>query len=94
MTQATPVEFGVHGWAMKGGEGGSRAGGGVLVSFAVEAGRLRTWRQRPCGRAIADPLVATTPAAWVAFAERNAELAVQLDRARQPGGEPAEAFLT
>jgi excinuclease ABC subunit C len=39
VTQATPADFGVHGWA-----------DGMLVSFAVEAGRLRTWRQRPCGQ--------------------------------------------
>jgi excinuclease ABC subunit C len=101
VTQATPVDFAVHGWAMQDGEavkgewGGRRgAGDGVLVSFAVEAGRLRTWRQRPCGRAVADPLVAATPPAWVPFAQRNAELAAQLDRARSPGGKPAEAFLT
>jgi hypothetical protein len=32
-----------------------------------------------------DPLVAATPAAWVPFAQRNAELAAQLDRARWRG---------
>jgi excinuclease ABC subunit C len=91
VTRATPDDFGVHGWAEKGeDEGGSGegrgggwgAGAGVLVSLAVEAGRLRIWRQRPCGRAAADPLVAATPAAWVPFAQRNAELAAQIDRAR------------
>jgi excinuclease ABC subunit C len=71
VTQATPADFVIHGWV-----------GGRLVSLAVEAGRLRTWRQRPCGRAAAAPLVAATPAAWVPFAQRNAELAAQLDRAR------------
>jgi excinuclease ABC subunit C len=75
VTQAAAADFGVHGWAMKG-EG---AGGGVLVSLAVEAGRLRAWRQRRCGRAAAEPLVAATPAAWVPFAQRNAELAARLD---------------
>jgi len=74
VTQAAPADFGVHGWC-----------GGLLVSLAVEAGRLRTWRQRPCGKATADPLVAATPAAWVPFAQRNAELAAQLDRARSRG---------
>ena len=34
------------------------------------------------GRRVGDPLVAATPAAWVPFAQRNAELAAQLDRAR------------
>jgi excinuclease ABC subunit C len=71
VTQATPAEFGVHGWA-----------DGILVSLTVEAGRVRTWRQRPCSRAAVEPLVAATPAAWVPFAQRNAELAAQLDRAR------------
>ena len=79
VTQATPADFAVHGWA-KGDEDG-----GVLVSLAVEAGRVRTWRQRPCGRAVGDPLVAATPAAWAPFAQRNAELAAQLDRARSRG---------
>jgi excinuclease ABC subunit C len=74
VTQDNLADFGVHGWA-----------GGVLVSLAVEAGRLRTWRQRPCGRTGADPLMAATPAAWVSFAQRNAELAAQLDRARSRG---------
>jgi excinuclease ABC subunit C len=83
VTQATLADFVVHGWAMQeDGEGN----GGVLVSLAVEAGRLRTWRQRPCGRAMADPLVAATPAAWRPFAQRNAELAAELDRARSRGG--------
>jgi excinuclease ABC subunit C len=78
VTQATAADFVVHGWGREHGE----VGGGLLVSLAVEAGRVRTWRQRPCGRAAADPLVAATPAPWVPFARRNAELAVQLDRAR------------
>jgi excinuclease ABC subunit C len=81
VTQATAADFVVHGWAVAG-EG---AGRGVLVSLAVEAGRLRTWRQRPCGRAVGDQLVAATPAVWVPFARRNAELAARLDRARSRG---------
>jgi excinuclease ABC subunit C len=76
VTQATAADFGVHGWATK----GVGPGGGVLVSLTVEAGRLRTWRQRPFGRSAAEPLVAATPAAWVPFAQRNAELAAQLER--------------
>jgi hypothetical protein len=34
---------------------------------------------------VGDPLVAAAPAAWVPFAQRNAELAAQLDRARARG---------
>jgi excinuclease ABC subunit C len=85
VTQATPADFGVHGWGRRHGDGGVgrwAGGAGILVSLAVEAGRVRTWRQRPCARAVADPLVAATPATWVPFAQRNAELAAQLDRAR------------
>jgi len=81
VTQATPADFGVYGWAMKG-EGEA---GGVLVSLTIEAGRVRAWRQRPCGRRVGDPLVAATPAAWAPFARRNAELAAQLDHARPRG---------
>jgi excinuclease ABC subunit C len=80
VTQTIPADVGVHGWCA-----------GLLVSLTVEGGRLRTWRQRPCGRAVADPLVAATPVAWVPFAERNAELAARLDRARSRGGKPAES---
>jgi excinuclease ABC subunit C len=74
VTQATPADFGVHGWA-----------DGVLVSLTVEADRVRAWRQRPCGRRVGDLLVAATPAAWAPFARRNAELAAQLDHARSRG---------
>ena len=78
VTLATPDDVDVHGWAEKG-EGEA---GGVLVSLAVRAGRLRTWQQRSCSAGAARPLQAATPAAWVPFARRNAELAAGLDRAR------------
>jgi excinuclease ABC subunit C len=71
VTQAGRDDAEVHGWT-----------GGVLVSLAVRAGRLGEWRQRSCGQGAALPLVAATPAAWVSFAQRNAELAAQLGRAR------------
>jgi len=54
----------------------------VLVSFEVRGGRLRTWRQRPCSESAAGPRVAGTPAAWTAFARRNAELAASLASAQ------------
>lgn len=62
-----PHDADVHGWA-----------GGVLVSFEIRTGRLRTWRQRACAEAAAAPKLAETPAAWAAFARRNAELAALL----------------
>jgi excinuclease ABC subunit C len=65
----------VHGWS-----------GGVLVSLAVRAGRLGAWRQRSCSQAAARPLLAVTPAAWVPFAQRNAELAALL--AARPAASP------
>jgi excinuclease ABC subunit C len=67
VTLATPDNFDVHGWA-----------DGVLVSLAVRAGRLGIWRQRSCAQTAAGPLVAATPAAWVPFVQRNAELAARL----------------
>jgi excinuclease ABC subunit C len=57
----------VHGWA-----------GGVLVCFELRAGRLETWRQRPCTEAAARRHLATSPADWADFARRNAELAAAL----------------
>jgi excinuclease ABC subunit C len=68
-TQASGDDADVHGWS-----------GGLLVSLAVRAGRLGAWQQRSCGAAAARPLVAATPARWVPFAQRNAELAARLGR--------------
>ncbi|HXM57042.1 MAG TPA: GIY-YIG nuclease family protein [Candidatus Dormibacteraeota bacterium] len=68
-TRDEPCDLDVHGWAA-----------GVLVTFEVRAGRLRAWRQRACAEAAAGPWVAATPAAWVEFARRNAELAARLAR--------------
>jgi excinuclease ABC subunit C len=61
------VDLDVHGWAA-----------GVLVGFRVRGGRLCAWTQRACAEAPARARVAATPAAWAAFAQRNAELAARL----------------
>jgi excinuclease ABC subunit C len=59
---------------------------GVLVRFEIRGGRMRGWRQRPCGAAAARRHLAGTPAGWTPFARRNAELAARL---RSPRAEPA-----
>jgi excinuclease ABC subunit C len=51
---------------------------GVLVEFGIKGGRLKTWTQRRCDAGDAEPLLAATPAAWTAFAQRNAELAAHV----------------
>src|SRR5439155_312672 len=45
---------------------------------ARDMGRLRGWRQRPCGAAAARRRLAGTPPGWADFARRNAELAARL----------------
>jgi excinuclease ABC subunit C len=67
MSLPDPQDFDVYGWSA------SR-----LVHFAMRAGRIRTWRVRPCGRRSAAALLARTPLAWLPFAERNAELGAAL----------------
>jgi hypothetical protein len=68
VTSMDADDFDAYGWA-----------GGVLVHFGVRAGRLCRWSQQPCPqRAAAEPALAATPAAWAAFATRNAELAASL----------------
>lgn len=62
-----PLDAEVYGWA-----------GGVLVHFAVRAGLMCQWRQRPCAEPAARERLGHTPATWRAFAQRNAELAAQL----------------
>ncbi len=69
VTRAEPSDFEVFGWA-----------GGVLVRFQVRAGRLCTWTQRACTQVNAVRHLATTPAPWADFAQRNAELAARLAR--------------
>jgi excinuclease ABC subunit C len=64
VTTLERVDLTVQGWA-----------DGWLVSFAVRAGRVRSWSQRRCARAPQEP-----PAAWAGFARRNAELAATLAR--------------
>jgi excinuclease UvrABC nuclease subunit len=51
---------------------------GVLVWFEIRGGRLRGWRQCPCGAAAARRHLAGTPPGWADFARRNAELAARL----------------
>lgn len=63
----------VHGWA-----------GGVLVSFGIRDGRLRSWRQRPTADAAAALQLAATPPAWRDFARANAELAAALAATQRP----------
>jgi excinuclease ABC subunit C len=67
VTRPTGGDGEVHGWS-----------GGLLVTFEIRAGRVRTWRQRRCGEVEARERVARTPAAWQPFAERNAALAASL----------------
>lgn len=69
VTLAEPRDYDVSGWAE-----------GVLVRFQLRAGRLCTWTQRACTPAGARRHLATTPAAWAEFANRNAELAARLTR--------------
>jgi excinuclease ABC subunit C len=57
----------VHGWS-----------DGLLVTFGIREGRVRTWRQRRVGELEARARVAGTPAAWRPFADRNAVLAAAL----------------
>jgi excinuclease ABC subunit C len=57
----------VHGWS-----------DGLLVTFEIREGRVRTWRQRRCGEVEARGRVARTPTLWRSFADRNAALAAAL----------------
>ena len=51
---------------------------GLLVHFAVRAGRLSAWSQRPCSESRARGRLESTPAAWTPFVQRAAELAAVL----------------
>ena len=55
---------------------------GVLVTFTVRSGRLSDWTSSHCDFTTAAPHLAATPAAWIEFARRNADLAAVLDRSR------------
>ena len=57
----------VHGWS-----------DGMLVTFQMRRGRVRSWKPRPCGELEARPLVTSTPDEWRPFADRNAALAAYL----------------
>lgn len=51
---------------------------GLLVHFAIRAGRLSGWTLRTATEGRARPEVERTPTAWVEFARRNAELGAAL----------------
>ena len=55
---------------------------GVLVRFAIRAGRVRGWCQAHRSRTEAAPLLAETPPEWREFASDNASLAARLSAAR------------
>jgi excinuclease ABC subunit C len=61
------VDLDAYGWS-----------GGILVHFGIHAGRLDTWSQRACAQPRAAQRLADTPADWVGFAQRAAELAAAL----------------
>ncbi|MET0492452.1 MAG: GIY-YIG nuclease family protein [Actinoplanes sp.] len=67
VTLQEPTDLTVQGWS-----------DGMLVSFVVRQGRVRSWTQRPSSRPAPDP-----PAGWAGFALRNAELAATLVRLAQ-----------
>jgi excinuclease ABC subunit C len=66
LIDSTP-DVDVHGWS-----------DGLLVTFLMRKGRVRSWTQRRCDEEAARPLVEATPAQWRAFADRNAALAARL----------------
>lgn len=51
---------------------------GILVTFTLRGGRVRSWTQRRCAESAARPRVASTPEVWRPFADRNAALAARL----------------
>ncbi len=57
----------IHGWA-----------DGVLVTFELRAGRLRSWSERLCGETAALARLEATPERWRAFADRTAALAASI----------------
>jgi excinuclease ABC subunit C len=61
------LDVDVHGWS-----------DGMLVTFQIKRGRVRSWKSRPCGELEAHPLVNGTPDEWRAFADRSAALAAHL----------------
>jgi excinuclease ABC subunit C len=67
VTQASPADFDVSGWA-----------DGTLIRFAVRGGRLVGWTQRTCGVESVRRHLGETPPEWAGFAQRNAELAARL----------------
>jgi len=67
VTAAEPVDLDLYGWS-----------DGVLVTFTMRGGRVRSWSQRACPHMIAPSRLALTPVAWQPFVQRNAELAARL----------------
>lgn len=54
---------------------------GMLTRFVVRGGQIVGWTQVRCAEADPPSGLVATPAAWVAFAQRNADLAAALDQA-------------
>jgi excinuclease ABC subunit C len=69
----TEPDSDIHGWCDD-----------LLISFELRGGRLRSWSQRSCDEAVGRLRVASTPAAWRTFADRNAALAARLLRSSNP----------
>ncbi|MDO9355506.1 MAG: GIY-YIG nuclease family protein [Solirubrobacteraceae bacterium] len=67
VTVPEPLDANAAGWA-----------DGVLVEFAMKAGRIRTWKQSASTREAAMKKLAATPETWADFATRNAELAARI----------------
>jgi excinuclease ABC subunit C len=67
VTTETAGDLDAYGWA-----------DGILVHYAVRAGRLSEWSQRASSASRASAYLAATPDAWLEFAQRNAELAAAL----------------
>jgi excinuclease ABC subunit C len=62
-----PTDVDIHGWST-----------GLLVTFHLRGGRIRSWSQRRCDGPAAQPLINATPVEWRPFADRNAQLAARL----------------
>lgn len=71
-----PLDVHVSGWA-----------GGLLVRFEMRGGRMCRWEQRSCSEAAARRHVEATPATYVDFGRRNAELAARLRSAPAAAGQ-------
>jgi excinuclease ABC subunit C len=62
----------LHGWSA-----------GLLVTFHMRQGRVRSWTQERCDQIAAKVRVDATPEGWRSFTERNAALAARLVSQRE-----------